>query len=177
MERIMLLNFRSSHAAIFAGCAVLLLTAIYVEPFASMDPCPMCMMQRAVFIALGVISLMAALHGPGPIGQCIYSGITSVTAGLGAAIAGRQIWLQNLPEDQVPACGPGLEYMLEVFPLLEVIEMAITGTGDCAKVQWTLFNISIPGWSLMAFIAIALLAIALFVFSLRTRKNVSSIET
>lgn len=119
----------------------------------------MCMMQRAAFVMLAAISLVALLHNPGNTGRKIYGGLLALSAAIGAMIAARQIWLQHLPEDQVPACGPGLEYMLEVFPILEVIEMAIRGTGDCAKVQWTFINISIPGWSLLAFAGIFFLSL------------------
>lgn len=116
----------------------------------------MCMMQRVVFFGLGLFALIAALHNPGYIGQKIYAILVALLSISGASVAIRQIWLQNMPEDQVPACGPGIDYMLEVFPLLEVIEMAITGTGDCAKVQWTLAGVSIPGWSLLAFSGFAI---------------------
>jgi len=144
---------------IFLGCAALLTTAIFISPFKDMNPCPMCMMQRVVFGALGVLALIAALHNPVYIGQKIYSVFLALISIGGASIAIRQLWLQSLPEDQVPACGPGIDYMIDVFPLLEVIEMSLRGTGDCAKVQWTLFNLSIPAWSLMAFIGIAVLAV------------------
>lgn len=100
---------------------------------------------------VAALSLVAALHNPASVGQRIYAASCATVAAIGAGVAGRQVWLQNLPEDQVPACGPGLEYMLEVFPLFEVLEMALRGTGDCAEVQWTFLTISIPGWSLLAF--------------------------
>lgn len=124
-----------------------------------MNPCPMCMMQRALFIGVGVVALMAVIHGAKRIGENIYSTIIGLISLGGASVAIRQLWLQSLPEDQVPACGPGIDYMLEVFPILEVIEMSLRGTGDCAKVQWTLLNISIPGWSLLAFSGFVILAI------------------
>ena len=152
-------NFRQTCLLIFLGCAGLLVIAIYIEPFASMTPCPMCMMQRAVFAALALITLIAAIHHPQALGRKVYLAVTSLIAVGGAAIASRQVWLQHLPEDQVPACGPGLAYMMEVFPLLEVIEMALVGTGDCAKVEWSLFGLSVAGWSLLAFIAIAALCL------------------
>lgn len=158
-----MLNSRIQFAAVFAACALLLITAIYIEPFKSMNPCPMCMMQRAVFVVLGVIALVAAVHNAKSFMRRVYGGLLSLFAFIGAGIAGRQIWLQNLPEDKVPACGPGLDYMLEVFPLLEVIEMAIRGTGDCAEVQWVFLGLSIPGWSLIAFLGIAMIGLgALF---------------
>jgi protein dithiol:quinone oxidoreductase len=121
----------------------------------------MCMMQRSVFSLIAIICFIACIHNAAYIGQKVYATIIAIVSSLGAAIATRQLWLQSLPEDQVPACGPGIDYMLEVFPLLEVIEMAIRGTGDCAKVQWTFLNISIPGWSLFAFVTFALLAISI----------------
>ncbi len=140
--------------AIALACLGLIGTAVYIEPFASMDACPMCMMQRWVYAMIASVAVLAAIHNPAVIGQRIYAVLTGIFALVGAGIAGRQIWLQSLPEDQVPACGPGIDYMLEVFPLLEVIEMSIRGTGDCAKVQWTFLNLSIPGWALIAFISI-----------------------
>ncbi|MFT7371599.1 MAG: disulfide bond formation protein DsbB [Oleiphilaceae bacterium] len=144
---------------IFIGCAALLTTAIFIAPFKDMNPCPMCMMQRAVFLALGALAAIAALHNPVYLGQKIYALFLALISIGGASIAIRQLWLQSLPEDQIPACGPGLDYMIDVFPLLEVIEMSLRGTGDCAKVQWTLFNLSIPAWSLIVFIGITVLAI------------------
>lgn len=144
---------------IFIACAALLCTAIFIAPFKDMTPCPMCMMQRAVFIVLGSLSLIAAIHNPAYLGQKVYAFFLALISISGASVAIRQLWLQSLPEDQVPACGPGIDYMIEVFPLLEVIEMSLRGTGDCAKVQWTLFNLSIPAWSLVAFSGITLLAI------------------
>lgn len=163
----LLSNPRLLNALFFLGCSGLITTAIFIEPFKSMDPCPMCMMQRAVFILLAIVSFIAFAHGPNNIGNRIYATLTTVIALIGASVASRQLWLQSLPEDQVPACGPGIDYMLEVFPLLEVIEMAIRGTGDCAKVQWTLAGLSIPGWSLIAFLAIALFSL-LILFKRKT---------
>lgn len=152
---------RQTFIVILAACVALLGSAVFIEPFSSMDPCPMCMMQRSVFLLIGIICLIAGIHNAAPIGQKVYAALVAIISILGASIATRQLWLQSLPEDQVPACGPGIDYMLEVFPLLEVIEMAIRGTGDCAKVQWTFLNISIPGWSLLAFITFVLLAISI----------------
>lgn len=154
-------SYQLRYLFIFAACAFLLICAMFIEPFASMDPCPMCMMQRAIFIAVGVVAIIAAIHNPEKIGASIYASLVTLISIGGAAVAGRQIWLQHLPEDQVPACGPGIDYMLEVFPLLEVIEMSLRGTGDCAKVQWTFMNISIPGWSLIAFIAFAIIGLSI----------------
>ncbi len=155
-------SFRLTHLAIFIFTTALVLIAIYVEPFASLEPCPMCMMQRLVFVLIAGVAFLAALHNPTSAARHLYSSSVALLTLIGGAIASRQIWLQHLPEDRVPACGPGLDYMLDVFPLLEVIEMALVGTGDCAKVDWSFMGISIAGYSLLAFIAILLAALSLF---------------
>ena len=82
------------------------------------------------------------------------------TAGLaGTAIAGRHVWLQNLPPDQVPECGPGLEYMLDVFPLTDALRMAFTGSGECANVDWVFLGLSMPAWALLCFLALAVVGV------------------
>ena len=69
----------------------------------------------------------------------------------GGAVSIRHIWLQNLPPDQVPACGPGLNYMLDVFPLQNVIQQVLAGSGECAEMDWSFLGLSLPGWSLVVF--------------------------
>jgi disulfide bond formation protein DsbB len=82
-----------------------------------------------------------------------------ISAVIGAGIAGRQVWLQHLPPDAVPACGPGLEFMLDVFPLAEALKMVFTGSGECAEVNWTFIGFSIAEWSLVCFTVIAISSI------------------
>jgi disulfide bond formation protein DsbB len=97
-------------------------------------------------------------------GVLVYSGLAIILAGLGAAVAGRQVWLQHLPKDRVPACGPGLEYMLNKFPLGEVLSKVFMGSGECAEVGWRFLGLSVAGWSLVWFVLLCLLAIAIAAF-------------
>ena len=135
-------------AAMFVASATLLGTAFYMEYVMYLEPCPLCMMQRIWVGIAGLISLGAALHGRG---VRIWSGAVAGAALIGSGFSFRQLWLQSLPPDQVPACGPGLSYMIEVFPASEVLRAMVMGTGDCAEVTWTLLGISIPGWVAIAF--------------------------
>ena len=89
----------------------------------------------------------------------LYTTMLLIITLIGAGIAGRQIWLQHLPADQVPECGPGLDYLLEVFPLAETLKMVFTGSGECAEVHWTFAGLSIAEWSLVCFILILLTVI------------------
>lgn len=143
-------------------CATLLGYGYYLEHFAGQEPCPLCIFQRVAFFAVFIISAVAAIHGSGLIGTRIYAGLIVVASGIGGVIAGRQVWLQSLPPDQVPECGPGLEYMLEVFPLMDALRMILSGSGECAEVHWTFLGLSIAGWSLIWFFLITLTAIYLF---------------
>jgi disulfide bond formation protein DsbB len=109
-----------------------------------------------VFVAIvGIIFLIAALHNPLSRGQKIYSGLGVAASIGGGFFSVKQLWLQNLPEDSIPACGPPVDYLMDVFPASEVITMLIRGDGNCAKVQWELFGVSMPGWVLFVFIVLA----------------------
>lgn len=136
---------------VFAVCAGLLAVAFYMEYVMGLEPCPLCWLQRMAFIAVGTASLLAALHNPRGWGGRVYGLLLTVFAGAGLGIAGRQLWLQSLPADQVPACGPSVDYLLDVLPLFEVLATALRGTGDCAEVLWQFMGLSIAGWSAVFF--------------------------
>lgn len=138
----------------FALCAVLIGVALYMQHVMQLEPCPLCVVQRVFVLGVGAVMLVGALHDPGAWGRRVYGGLITLLAALGVAVAGRHVWLQNLPADQVPACGPGLEYMLERYPLGRVMELVLKGSGECAEVQWTFLGLSIPGWTLAVFCAL-----------------------
>lgn len=141
-------------ALIVAGTGFLLAGALIMEHAFAMDPCPLCLMQRLWFAIAGLLTLAALIHSPR---WGIYPLLTGLAALIGAGFSIRQLYLQNLPEDQVPACGPDMSYMLENFPLADVLAAMTRGTGDCAQVAWQ-FGLTIPGWALVGFIAIVLVA-------------------
>ena len=133
----------------FLLCAALIAAAVYFQYAAGLEPCPLCIFQRVAFIAVGVILLAGFLHNPRGWGRRVYGGLAGVAALFGAAVAGRHLWLQNLPEGQVPECGPGLAFMLEAFPLQKALGLILRGSGECAEVQWALLGLTMPGWSLV----------------------------
>lgn len=145
---------------VFLGTVFLMAVALFMQHVMNLQPCPLCIFQRVMVIATGIVALIAALHNPRETGIRIYGVAMSLTAILGGAIAIRHLWLQSLPADQVPACGPDLNYLLDVFPITEVLTKVLMGDGTCAEILWTLFGISIPGWTLVAFIG--LLALGIF---------------
>lgn len=153
------MKVRALFALVFVVCAGLLGVAFYMEHVMGLEPCPLCWLQRFGFMGVGLVSLVAALHGPKSLGVRVYGILLVATAGAGLGVAGRQLWLQSLPPDQVPACGPSVDYMLEVLPFMDVLTTALKGTGDCAAVVWRFLGLSIPGWSAVFFALLVILGL------------------
>ena len=152
--------FRAQFAFGFLACAGLLGYAIYSQYQLFLDPCPLCIFQRIAFAGLGVVFLLGGLHAPKGIwGRRSYGLLALIPASIGLGIAGRHVWLTTLPEDQVPECGPPLQFMMETNPLTEVIGKVLTGSGECAKVDWTLLSLSIPEWTLLLFLGLGVLGV------------------
>lgn len=143
----------------FLGCVFLLSMGAYFQFVQGLDPCPLCISQRIAIFLTGLVFLSAALHNPGPAGTKAYAVLGAVTALCGAAISTRHVWIQHLPADKVPECGPGLDYVMQNFPLSETVKLMLSGTGDCAKVDWTLLGFSMPAWTLLAFLMLATLSL------------------
>jgi disulfide bond formation protein DsbB len=143
----------------FAGCVFLLSMGAYFQFVGGLDPCPLCISQRIAILVIGLIFLTAGIHNPGQSGVTVYAILGAVSALCGAAISTRHVWIQHLPADKVPECGPGLEYVLQNFPLFETVKLMLSGTGDCAKVDWSLLGFSMPAWTLLAFLMLATLSL------------------
>ncbi len=144
----------------FLFCLSMAGIAAYFQMVDNLEPCPLCILQRAFTLLVGLVLLIAVIHNPKQIGIRIYGALSGLLALLGASISARHIWLQNLPEDQVPSCGPGLNFMLDHFPLGDTINMVLRGSGECAEVLWTWMGVSIPGWTLLAFLLLAILSLS-----------------
>ena len=140
------------------ACAALLGYGFFLQYAKGLEPCPLCLVQRGFFFAAMLVLLAGALHGPRATGTKVYAGLAFLFAAGGAAVATRQVWLQHLPADKVPQCGPDLYFMLENFPLAQTLKKLITGTGECAAVDWTFLGLSIAEWSLAWFVGLALYA-------------------
>ena len=132
----------------------LLLFGFYLEYGVGLKPCPLCQLQRASYFVVGLVALIYLLHCPQPVGAYIYHAMILIFTAIGGTLAGRQIWLQHLPPDQVPQCAPDLSYLLDIMPLNKVLMTILSGTGDCAKVDWRWLGLSIAEWSAIAFTGI-----------------------
>ena len=145
-----LANRRILNLAGFLCCAGLMGFALFAQHVLLLDPCPLCVFQRIAVIGIGIVFLIAALHDPKGWGARVYVVLLGLFAIGGAGVAGWHLRLQNLPPSDVPACGPGLNYMLENFPLGDALKMVFKGSGECADVVWSFLGLSMPAWVLIA---------------------------
>jgi len=141
-------------------CAAMLGYAIfYAEKYLGLEPCPLCMFQRVCIAVLGIVFLIAALHRVRFYGAIVYGGFIFVAAASTAWVAGRHVWIQAQPPGTVPACGAPLDNLMQMFPLLEVVRKVMTGGGECGTIDWTMLGISMPGWVLIAAVAMGLIGV------------------
>jgi protein dithiol:quinone oxidoreductase len=160
-------SFRLQFLLGFLACAAAMGYALYAQYTLNLEPCPLCIFQRVAMIALGIVFLLGALVGPKSAGGRKGWGLFAVLMALaGIAVAGRHLWIQSLPADQVPACGAPLADMLQMMSFSKVLMKVFTGSGECAQINWRLLGLSMPGWVLISFVVLA--AWALFA-GFRTR--------
>jgi len=151
-----LLNQRLLNLAGFLCCAGLMGFALYAQHVLFFDPCPLCVFQRVAVISIGIVFLIVALHDPSGWGRRVYSVFLALFAAGGAGVAAWHVRLQNLPLSEVPACGPGLDYMLENFSVGEALRMVFEGSGECADVVWSFLGLSMPAWVLISVLGLGI---------------------
>lgn len=151
-------SYRVSFFAGFLSCAGLLGFALFAEYHWGMFPCPLCIFQRVGFLVMALFFLLGALHAPRGGGRWVYTGGVLLGAIFGIVVAGRHLWIQSLPADQVPSCGPPLDYLFSAFPFSKVLQLVFTGSGECAKLE-PILGLPMPAWTLLWFIVLAVLAI------------------
>jgi protein dithiol:quinone oxidoreductase len=142
---------RAANLAGFLACAAMLGVGYYLQFSVGLEPCPLCIMQRVGIFATGIGFLVAGLHNQGRTGARVYGVTIAIIAVIGGAISARHVWLQHTPEDQRPACGPGLNYLFENFAPLDALRKVLHGSGECGVVDWTFLGYSIPEMTLAAF--------------------------
>lgn len=153
-----MLSYRKVSLALFLLSVAGWLFALYLQFYQHLEPCPLCIFQRVGLLAMGLVSLVAFIHGPKKrVGRVIYALLSLLGISWATAVAARHVWLQHLPPEDVPACGPGLDYWMDTFPMQDVIKKVLHGSGECAVIDWTFLGQSLPTWSLAFFSGLLLI--------------------
>ncbi len=150
---------RQINLVIFLIVGSLLGYAAYSMKILGLEPCTLCITQQFFYCLIGISSFVSFLQNPGVTISRLYSLLISLFAIAGIWISGRQIWLQGLPEDEVPLCGPPLEYIIDVFPFADVLNALFMGDGNCAEIPWQFLGLSMAGWSFIWFLVIFFLSV------------------
>lgn len=148
------LTARQLNLAGFIACAGMIAFALFAEYVLMLMPCPLCVLQRMAVISLGIVFLVAAVQNPAGWGRRVYALLILLAAGAGVGVAGRHVWLQNLPPDQVPACGAGYDYIMETLPIGEALSVIFTGSGECAEIHWVFLGLTMPAWVIISVAAV-----------------------
>ena len=151
-------NSRALNALGVACVAGLIAYALFAQYVQGLEACPLCIFQRVAFIAAGLVFFVAAFHGARGVASRAYAVLGVIAAAIGAGIAAWHVRIQNLPPDQVPTCGPGLDYLFDAFSVFEAVELVFTGSGECAEINWSFLGLSMPGWALVWFVLLGGLA-------------------
>ena len=156
----------SIRPAMFLGLIItiaMISVALFFQYVMGLEPCPLCSASRAVVIIMAIIFLIALLHGPKFWGRRLYALLLVLASSAGIIISGRHTWIQHLPKEKIPECGPGLDFWMKNLPPNEVIQKLFKGSGECAEIAWTLIGLSIPEWSLIIFILFLIYSFKLLV--------------
>lgn len=160
-------------AGVLVFCLGLLAYALYLQYYRGLEPCPLCLFQRIAIIGLAGAYFLATLVADG---WRVLRGIVSVLIGLvavaGSGVAIRHLYIQSLPPGQVPVCGATLDYMWEVFPAMDVLRKVLTGSGECAKIDWTFLGLAMPAWVLIWLVILGTLGV-LVNWPVRARRAVA----
>ncbi|MDH5765383.1 MAG: disulfide bond formation protein B [Gammaproteobacteria bacterium] len=143
--------------------AAMLFAVMYLQGVLYLNPCPLCIVDRVLISMMAGIFLLAAIHNPVSKIRLVYAGSNLLLVIAAFLVGARHVWLQHLPPDQVPECGAGLAFMLDVLPLWEVVTKVFTGSGECAEVQWQFLGLSIPEQTLILFSGLLVLVVYLLI--------------
>lgn len=156
-----ILSGRTGYLLGFFACFSLVATALVIQTQYHLEPCPLCISQRIIFMGLGLLFLIAAFIPPASLVKKLFTLLQVLTALGGAGVAIRHWYLQAHRESMVADCGVGFDYMFDNFPLQKALTLVFRGTGDCAAIDWTFLGLSIPQLALIAFIGFGTYALYL----------------
>lgn len=136
----------------FVAVAAIMAFVLYTQYVEGYQPCPLCLIQRAFMILLGLVFLWGTMAPGGRLLARVRALFAFLFATLGAVVALRQVWLQYFAPPQLASCGADLDWMLRHLPFTETLELVFRGSGDCAVINWQLWGLSMPVWSFLVFV-------------------------
>jgi disulfide bond formation protein DsbB len=156
------LNPRLVFAAFALTAVALIAAAVGVQYLRGEAPCPLCVLQRAGFVLIALIALVAAIHRPRGRGAAGYSAVLALAALAGLGVALRHVWVLFHPKF---GCGiDALEQILNDLPTARLLPWLFQANGECSARHEPILGLQVPEWSLIWF---GLLLVAALIFTFR----------
>jgi len=131
--------------------------ALYLQHVHDWQPCPLCILQRLAFIAVGVLALAGLLLKRRTGALRSIQAATVVAALAGAAVAGRHLWVKAHP---AVSCGiDPLETAINTQWWVQQMPWLLKADGLCFLPLPPLLGLQLPVWSLLLLLLMALLAL------------------
>lgn len=145
----------------------LVILALWIQTRYQLEPCPLCISQRIIFMLLGLAFLLTLIFRQASFAKPAVllglHGLQLLIALSGCVVALRHWWLQAHKGQIWVDCGVGFDYMFDNFPLQKMLTLIFRGTGDCASIDWTLLGLSLPQLALIAYLLLGGYAVLLWV--------------
>jgi disulfide bond formation protein DsbB len=150
---------RSLFFMVFVAGALALGVSYYLEYAVGLQPCGMCLLQRICLALLTGICLGAAVHGPSHFASLMYWLLGLLCSLAGTVTAWRHVLLQSAPAHELSDCSASVFDLFVSAPWAYVVQQLFNGTVDCEPISWSLFDLSLPEWSLLFFVATTILSV------------------
>lgn len=151
--------------------AAIAFAKFYLEDIQLLEPCPYCMLQRGIMLLFTAVFWLSAIFvGQGSRVFSSLSILLSIAVGaLGLLISGKHIYLQLNPTDSL-GCTQTTLAITEVFDYQIVKDLLMTG-GDCSVIDWTFLGLSIPMWTAVLTLLLAILGVCISLYAKRPVKK------
>ena len=140
---------------ITSSAAVVMCGQYYLENIVGLEPCNLCILQKLSAQAVFFIFLLKILV---PKFKFIFDLVGIGVLIFGASASARQIYLQNLPADQLTGgyCDIPFEFLFDMYPFFDALGKVFQGSSKCAEESWVFLYLNIPEWALLFFTSMIL---------------------
>jgi disulfide bond formation protein DsbB len=159
MTNRLLLSPRLPFVLLLVGPLALVGGGLALAHWLHLAACPLCVLQRMLYLVLALVAAAGLAVASSLRGRRLAAIGMAATATAGAFVAGYQTWIQRFaPDTSCTAAEPWWEQF--VYWAGKQAPLLFRANGLCSDPAWSFLGLSIAEWSLIAFSAMAIIAIA-----------------
>jgi disulfide bond formation protein DsbB len=142
-------SVRAGFGLMALSSAGLVVAGLVLGGWLKLQPCPLCIFQRLLYLVVAFLALGGALL---PGWHRLWGALVGLAAAGGLATAAYQSWLQFAPT-VANECGFGEPTLIE--QLVDWLGMQwpdmFMATGFCSSKEWVFLGLSMANWSIFCF--------------------------